>query len=262
MSQTQSHRQVRLNGWDFIILGGIIAFTVFSCLEPDLFVKHFLITRGGAHIPVNTWDNAPFVMRLITLLTAPALFTGAWFYERFIRPFRPNVPQATPGYYPGLNRYNSWSGPYPWIDTHDPETRAKPCRILVLQGIVPEREQFFPPNFLPGLVAHLQQEHYDHVILTVFEPGAREYEELKPFVASRQEWRIYPAGARGYDQESIPIDIDGGKYFAIVHDWIRQLKGQRVTLVGDASDKEFRGLQRTLYEMNISYKEGIEIVPR
>ncbi len=135
-------------------------------------------------------------------------------------------------------------------------------KILILQHIEPLwEEKFNIDELINNVIKHINRSKYDKVILTTLEYTGG-YEELKPFIDMEKEfsyaWENPETEKEWYKNNNIDtkdiIEVSTPHGWAYLYDWIKRLKGHKVSVCGGYDGECLTDLQDILTYLNIPFK--------
>jgi hypothetical protein len=140
--------------------------------------------------------------------------------------------------------------------------QALSMKILVLHHIEPEWREFFnEEDLFRNLFIHLKRKHYDKIILATLTGIV--YPELRPIITQEFEWDYYwedPVAEeyrawyeeRGYNITDV-IPVPTVHRWTYLYDWIKSLRGHRVTIAGGLRSECLRDLEEALAHTGVCF---------
>ena len=140
-------------------------------------------------------------------------------------------------------------------------------KILIIHHVGPMWERSFDREKLTTeIINHIESNYYDKVIATTLE-GGDTYLELMPYVNVIKGWSygweideklsdLEYAEQYGIDRNDITEST--GHPYAYLYQWIKDLKGHEITLMGGSLYECLYDLETTLEHLDIPYNTVYE----
>lgn len=142
-------------------------------------------------------------------------------------------------------------------------------KILILHHIEPMWENSFrhwPEDYFLLIGEHLEEEHYDKVILTTLEYTGG-YDAIKHLWDTEEEWSYawedpakYPEWYSGSNIDMEDMIPASGHEFAYLYPWIKELSGNDIHLAGGGEGECLQDLIDSLDHLEIPYKKIYNLI--